>query len=254
MVVRHPAELSIAMAGNRLSLEAGDILYQEGDPADGAYLIERGRIGVSRLEADGERLLTSFGPGEIVGETGLVSEKARSTTMQALEPCTLLRLQREGLLEILQDNGPAAAALLRLLLEQLRRGDQRLRPRASSISALLTPLTPEAEQALGHAEHRINSFPFRIGRRSDDRLAYNELELEDRQPYLISRHHVALSLEQGVLAVLDRGSSLGTWVRGQPLGGASSFEGPILVHDGAVELVLGHEQSPIRFELKVLET
>ena len=142
--------------------------------------------------------------------------------------------------------------LLRLLLEQLRQGNKRVRPRESTVTACLRPLTPQARKALGQESLLIQSFPFRIGRRSDDRLAFNELQLDDSRPYQISRHHLLLSLEQGVLTVQDRGSSLGTWVRGQLLGGASSFEGPVLVHDGSVELVLGHTHSPMRFQLEVL--
>ena len=246
------AERMGAMAGERLNLAVEAILFREGEPSDGAYLIESGQVGVSRIFDGAEVTLTSFGPGEIVGEMGLVSEKVRGTTMRALEPTTVLHLQRDRLLETLQHEGPAAAALLRLLLEQLRQGNKRVRPRASTVTACLRPLTPQAREALGQESLLIQSFPFRIGRRSDDRLAFNELQLDDRRPYQISRNHVLLSLEQGVLTIQDRGSSLGTWVRGQLLGGASSFEGPVLVHDGSVELVLGHSHSPMRFRLEVL--
>ena len=58
--------------------------------------------------------------------------------------------------------------------------------------------------------------------------------------------------ERGKIAIYDRGSSLGSWVQGQLLGGASKFEGPVILGKEGLEVVLGSEESPMRFRLETV--
>ena len=50
-------------------------------------------------------------------------------------------------------------------------------------------------------------------------LVYNDLMLPDSVPLQISRHHLAFIAHEGRVGVVDRGSTLGSWVDGQQLGG-----------------------------------
>ena len=62
---------------------------------------------------------------------------------------------------------------------------------------------------------------------SEDPLVYNDLMLLDSVPLQISRHHLAIVVDGGRVGVVDRGSSLGSWVDGQRLGGPSRVSGPV---------------------------
>lgn len=248
-----------AMTGEQQHFGAGALILQEGDEADCAYLIERGRVEVLRHGSQGPLVLAVLGAGELVGEMGIISEKPRSASVRAVEATTVRRIGREELLSTLQTDRTAAIALLKALFERLRQADARLAqqqlgdeqpPKRPPQAARLVALTPEAQRALGREVMSINSVPFRIGRRDDDPLRCNDLELNDAQPFRVSRHHLLIDNEQGRLVVYDRGSRLGSWVNGQPLGGLSSFSGPVLLGETPLELVLGPADSPLRFRLE----
>jgi CRP-like cAMP-binding protein len=76
----------------RVELEEGEAAVRAGDEADALFIVECGE-----LEVLGERL----GPGDVVGEIGLVTQSPRSADVVAREPSVLLRLDREKYLTFL---------------------------------------------------------------------------------------------------------------------------------------------------------
>jgi hypothetical protein len=67
---------------------AGEIVFAQGDEADGCYVIERGRVSVI---GDG-RPVAELGPGELVGEIGLLRQVPRTATVRAVTDLDLRRL------------------------------------------------------------------------------------------------------------------------------------------------------------------
>jgi hypothetical protein len=77
---------------------------------------------------------------------------------------------------------------------------------------MIEALTPRAAEAIYENPFTFSSFPLKIGRRSNDPLVSNHLEIADRDPLQISRHHVSIVRENGKIGVEDRGSHLGALV------------------------------------------
>lgn len=72
-------------------LEAGEVLFQQGDPSATFYVIENGRILLSRCDETGcEVANDTLGPGEHFGEGSLLRRHVRATTAVAAEPTTVL--------------------------------------------------------------------------------------------------------------------------------------------------------------------
>lgn len=66
------------------SIEGGEQLIRTGDPSDGLYLVDLGRLQASVRKDDGSRLMLSeIGPGGIVGDTGLILECPRTADVHA---------------------------------------------------------------------------------------------------------------------------------------------------------------------------
>ncbi|MHA4869379.1 cyclic nucleotide-binding domain-containing protein [Duganella sp. PWIR1] len=65
--------------------EAKQVLFKEGDSADGMYLIRRGSVTVSRKDdvRGGERILSYVAAGNYVGEMALLRDAPRSATVTA---------------------------------------------------------------------------------------------------------------------------------------------------------------------------
>ena len=231
-----------------LRLEPGEWIYRSGDSADCAYIIIRGCVELYR-DSNGELIrLATLRDRELFGEDGLINEKPRSTGARALEATELRRIDGASISETVHQDPDAAIVVLKVMLERLR-GGKRLRPRPVSSGVVLTALTAEAELALGRKEMLIDSLPCRIGRASNDALGQNEIQMHDQKPFQVSRSHLVVSEESDRIVVYDRGSSLGTWVRGQCLGGPSAFDGPVILSEQPSELVLGNSGSPLRFSL-----
>jgi pSer/pThr/pTyr-binding forkhead associated (FHA) protein len=75
--------------------------------------------------------------------------------------------------------------------------------------------------------------------------------LPDSVPLQISRHHLAIIAHEGRVGVVDRGSSLGSWVDGQQIGGPSGLSGPVFFTGSEGLLVLGDRDSPFRYRVSL---
>jgi eukaryotic-like serine/threonine-protein kinase len=73
----------------------GAVIVAEGEWADAAYIIVRGRCEVSKV-VDGERrVLRTLQPGEVFGETGILSGNVRTATVVAVDEVTTKMVTRE---------------------------------------------------------------------------------------------------------------------------------------------------------------
>lgn len=71
-----------------LAFSARSILFEKGEPADGCYWVQRGLLKASVLSPDGEeRLVTVYGPGDIVGELAMIDRLPRFATVAAVTDC-----------------------------------------------------------------------------------------------------------------------------------------------------------------------
>jgi CRP-like cAMP-binding protein len=95
-----------------MRLAPGQLLYEAGARADGAFVVAEGSIGLFREDADGERvLLATIGRGAMLGELALIADAVRPTGAVALEETDLVRLSRKLFHRILQEYPELAAAL-----------------------------------------------------------------------------------------------------------------------------------------------
>lgn len=242
--------------------KAGQTILREGDLGETAYIIQKGQVEIRRGSGDGALYLATLGPGETLGEMSMIDDKPRSATAVALQDAELTEIHRDDFFEALQTDPEATIMILKSLFERLREANSRiLRLEGAGADAgeggvspgtvvRLQPLTPEAEAAVAGTTVSIDRFPYRIGRESHNPLVHNDLELRDQIPWQISRHHVAIVLEEGRVGVIDRGSSLGSTVAGQRIGGHSGKPGPVFFSASESTLVLGKSDS--RYEFKVV--
>ena len=104
-----------------IRLEAGEILFHEGEPGDSLYIIESGLVKAFAENGRGEEvLLNQFGAGESFGEMSLVDGEPRSASIGALAPTQLWRLGQEDFLEVLSHQPTFALEMLRDVSAKLR--------------------------------------------------------------------------------------------------------------------------------------
>ena len=256
----------------RRRYEAGEVILRENEPGETAYIIETGQVEVTRKQNGRSIHLAYIGPGKSFGEMSMIDDKPRSATVTAVEPTVAREIHRDIFFESLSTHPEFAISLLKVLFERLREAQStimQLRRTQSSNTTVpdvisqptsvkvgtvvyLEGLTPEASQALPLTPFAITTFPFRIGRLSDDPLVHNDLMLPDTKPWQISRHHACFVEHEGRIGVIDRGSTLGLSVDGERLGSTEGNPGPLFFSSREGTLVLGHHTSPFQFRVKIV--
>lgn len=121
----------IIHVSERMQLEEGETLFEQGDPSRALYVIEAGQVQVrSRTEGGEDIVLAELGSGTVVGEMSIISGGSRSATVVALEELQLFRLSRESFESLRGQDRPAAykiiVRLARTLGERRRETDARV--------------------------------------------------------------------------------------------------------------------------------
>jgi CRP-like cAMP-binding protein len=251
--------------------KAGEVIVEENDIGETAYVIAEGRVEVTK-ELDGQNVhLAYLGPGETFGEMSMIDEKPRSATVTAVTETLVSEIRRDDFFISLQTDPKVAVELLKVLFERLREADAMilqlqkvalkdagvrkettaLLPTPGELTVTLEGVTPRAAAALPLTPFHITRFPFRVGRQSPDALAYNDLMLHDSVPLQISRNHLYFIAREGRVGVVDRGSTLGSWVDDQQVGGRSGVSGPVFFAGSEGLLVLGTWDSPFRYRVSL---
>jgi CRP-like cAMP-binding protein len=67
----------------------------------------------------GDKIVGRSGPGAVIGEIALVDQKPRTASVTAETSCSLLAINRQTLLELVQNLPAFGIALLRILASRL---------------------------------------------------------------------------------------------------------------------------------------
>ena len=105
-----------------ISLNAGDVVFRQGDRANCMYSVQSGSVGiyVGRGTPE-EKELTVLLPNTFLGEMGMLAEEPRSATAVALEKDTELEIIRpEDLEQLFRTNPLEVDMILRHLSNRLR--------------------------------------------------------------------------------------------------------------------------------------
>ncbi len=115
----------LAEQGQLQRFPAGTQLMRQGEASDALLVIVEGRVAVERCHPHllDPILLAELGPGETVGEMGVIDRQTRSATVTALEDTLAVRLSVVEAMEVIAHYPEVAAALLRTLSRRIRQTD-----------------------------------------------------------------------------------------------------------------------------------
>jgi NTE family protein len=120
-----------------LELPGGEVLFEQGAPADSMYLLLNGRLRVFAESEQGRVLVGEVVPGETVGEMALLAGGTRSATVVAARDCRLVRISPDSLLAATRSEPEALLELTRELVARLQRSDRRRERRAAPATVAL---------------------------------------------------------------------------------------------------------------------
>jgi NTE family protein len=132
---------ALAALGDELSwvaLPGGQILFQEGEPADSLFLLTTGVLGVLVTTADhGQQLVAEIQAGETVGEMSLITGDVHSATVVALRHCEFYLMPKEVFERLVATEPKFLGWLTRLVVQRLYRTTKRTKMVRRSAVALV---------------------------------------------------------------------------------------------------------------------
>jgi len=94
------------------SVARSTIIFAQGDSANALYNIRKGKVKVSVLSKGGkEAVIALLGAGDFFGEGCLAGQQLRMSSAIAMSECSIMRLEKATVIEMLQSD-PAFAELL----------------------------------------------------------------------------------------------------------------------------------------------
>ena len=109
----------LAISAQSVDLHGGEQLFEEGEPADGGYIVVRGSVELKSV-AEGRSGSTVARAGTLIGETAMIVNTIRPATGTALEPTTLLKIPRSVFLRTLEGEPGAAVSLRDMMQRRLK--------------------------------------------------------------------------------------------------------------------------------------
>lgn len=111
----------------RTAFPAGAAIFTASQPGEIAYVVLAGTLKVSVVQPNGQELILALlGRGEIVGELAMADRGVRSADVVAIEPATLLWIDRNALIQIRRDLPQVTENLLVLMARRLRLANAQL--------------------------------------------------------------------------------------------------------------------------------
>lgn len=115
-----PGKLKLlAFTSDRVSFDAGQTLFKQGDPGDAAYVVLSGSADVLVNSQSGEIKVATLEPNSIVGEIAILCDVSRTATVKANAPLETLRIRKEHFLKLLAEFPEMAVEIMRVLADRL---------------------------------------------------------------------------------------------------------------------------------------
>jgi serine phosphatase RsbU (regulator of sigma subunit) len=115
----------LAEAAREKRYRPGQVILQEGSRGRELYLIVEGLVEAVKHHEGEEVVLATRGPGDFLGEMGLLEDSPRSATVRALKPTRLLEISEVDLLSVLDGRPVLLYEAARELSSRLREADVR---------------------------------------------------------------------------------------------------------------------------------
>jgi len=106
----------------RRNCAAGEIIFEDGAPGSAAFVVERGKVEISKTAPAGgqSQVLGFIGVGGIFGEMALIDNRPRMARARALEPTTLIVITEATLRQKLSRSDPFVRGLLNMFVRNIR--------------------------------------------------------------------------------------------------------------------------------------
>lgn len=98
----------------------GTVFFHEGEKGEEMFIIQSGRVKISKRIRGVEKTLATLEKGEFFGEMAILNDKPRSASAETIEPCDMLVIDRKTFDALLRSNVEIAIRFIKRLADRLR--------------------------------------------------------------------------------------------------------------------------------------
>jgi len=123
-----PSKLKLlAFTAERITYEADQVLFRQGDFGDAAYIIVDGSAKVLVDTDQGEIEVATLARNDFVGEIAILCDVPRTATVQATAQTVTLRINKDLFFRLVAEFPEMSVEIMRELASRLERTTQQLR-------------------------------------------------------------------------------------------------------------------------------
>ena len=104
----------------------GTVLFREGEIGKEMFVIQAGRVAISKRVRDVEKVLAVLGPGEFFGEMAIISNKPRNASASIAEDAKLLVIDPKTFEGMIRGNSEIAVRMIKKLADRLSEADSQI--------------------------------------------------------------------------------------------------------------------------------
>ena len=188
-----------------VSVQAGDLLIEQGSVGDCAYVILDGELEVKRRAGDHEITLAVREAGEVLGEMSLLDNAPRMAAVHAVRPSRLLRIARGTFDRLLSTNPAAVLAVLHTVTARLRQNEALLhhREKMAALGTFSAGIAHELNNPAAAAQRSAAQLHDALASWQSLTLALGELALQPRQVEMLNALHEVTLLHGTSPVMLD---------------------------------------------------
>jgi CRP/FNR family transcriptional regulator len=206
----HHLEAVLAVSVER-QIEKNGLIFSEGDPADGFYIVVDGQVKIYKISLEGkEQILHIFGPGEPFGEVPVFSGQAFPASAVALTACRLLFFPRARFIELISEDPSLSLNMLAVLSKRLRQftlqiENLSLKEVPARLASYLLLLSEEQENSdqvrlrisKGHLASFLGTIPETLSRMLKKMSEENLIRVDGRNIRILDTEGLEMLAESG---------------------------------------------------------
>jgi CRP-like cAMP-binding protein len=131
----------------------GTVLFREGDRGEEMYILQSGKVKISKKIRGVEKTLATLEKGEFFGEMAILNDKPRSASAETIDDCDMLVIDRKTFETLLRSNVEIAIRFIKRLADRLRETNDQMealmiRDNTSRLVSLLAKQVKEKKGAV----------------------------------------------------------------------------------------------------------
>ncbi|MFP4383854.1 MAG: Crp/Fnr family transcriptional regulator [Spirochaetia bacterium] len=108
------------------TIQSGKIIFREGDDGNQMFIIQNGKVRISKNIDGKEHILAVLGKGDFFGEMAIVTSIKRTATATAIGAVDLLCFDRSGFQGMIENNSKIALNIIDKLCRRLQQANHQI--------------------------------------------------------------------------------------------------------------------------------